>query len=416
MRSVWAIVTGVLILWAQGTCYGWHISGCVYCERNGNGVIDDEDTPLAGVVVLVAGAKDTFEATTGKSGCFFVPLPDEPDTYTVTLDESTLPADPTILLPEDGEYEFTLDYGSAWVEDADWLVDSPECRPQEDGACWLTGGGVKFDSTARMWCATHGPRHNFGGNVFPSCDPDPGDGGQWNHVAHSEKLHFLGTTIREVECGNAPGIEPGSESPVTPFNYIEFRGSGRLNGIRGNKDDYDMVYFFARCEDRNEPGSRGAKAGADIDRYFLHVFGDPDDPAGSTLLLVDMDGDPTTLDPITITGGNLQLHASSCDDGAKSLAAFRKDRPEQGAVFLRGDSNLDGVVDLADSIATLGSLYAGGPSLPCGDAADTNDDGQVDVSDVVMGLSHLFVGGTPIAEPYPEPWLDPTRDRLLCRP
>ena len=61
-------------------------------------------------------------------------------------------------------------------------------------------------------------------------------------------------------------------------------------------------------------GSKGANDGADVDRYFLHVFTDPSDPAGSTVLLVDVDGDPTTVDPVTITGGNMQMHASSCDD------------------------------------------------------------------------------------------------------
>jgi len=53
-----------------------------------------------------------------------------------------------------------------------------------------------------------------------------------------------------------------------------------------------------------------AKAGAYIDRYFLRVF----DGSGKTLLLIDGDGNPATVDPITITGGNLQLHVSSCDD------------------------------------------------------------------------------------------------------
>ena len=60
--------------------------------------------------------------------------------------------------------------------------------------------------------------------------------------------------------------------------------------------------------------SEGESAGAFIDRYFLHVFADLGDPVGSTLLLIDMDGDLSTVDPVLITGGNLQLHISSCDD------------------------------------------------------------------------------------------------------
>ena len=49
------------------------------------------------------------------------------------------------------------------------------------------------------------------------------------------------------------------------------------------------------------------------DRYFIHAFTDPADPQGSTVLLLDVDGDATTVDPALISGGNLQLHASSCD-------------------------------------------------------------------------------------------------------
>ena len=52
-----------------------------------------------------------------------------------------------------------------------------------------------------------------------------------------------------------------------------------------------------------------AKDGEDVDRYFLHVYS-----GDTTLLLLDVDGDPETIDPITITGGNIQIHASSCDD------------------------------------------------------------------------------------------------------
>jgi hypothetical protein len=180
--------------------------------------------------------------------------------------------------------------------------------------CWLTGGGVKFEPVVDQELAEHGPKDTLGGVVHPSCSARPADGGNWNHIAHRLKLHFQGRSIPTVNCGNVPGIDPGSESPVTPVNFIEFEGTGRLKGIHGNKVDYDLVYFFARAEDRNEPGNEHASAGEDIDKYFLHVFADPGDPEGTTLLLIDVDGDPATVDPITITGGNLQMHASSCEE------------------------------------------------------------------------------------------------------
>jgi hypothetical protein len=172
----------------------------------------------------------------------------------------------------------------------------------------MTGGGAKFSTITNIGMAQKGPQHSFGGNVNPSCSPFPGQGGQWNHIAHKDKLHFMGTVIQVVRCGNVPRIPEGSESPVTPFNFIESQGTGTLKGIKGNKDDYGIVNFFARVEDRNEPGSSGAKDGTLVDRYHLHVF----DSAGNTLLLVDGDAVAATVEPVLITHGNLQLHISSC--------------------------------------------------------------------------------------------------------
>lgn len=187
--------------------------------------------------------------------------------------------------------------------------------PKPEGRCWLTGGGAKFPSDDG-----HGPNHSWGGNVNPGCSPTAGEGGQWNHVDHDQEFHAQGRAIQVVRCGNVVGIPPGSTSPVTPFNFIEFQGTGTFKGVAGNKiEDVGEVFFFARAEDRNEPGSNGQNDGAGKDRYFLHVFSDPTNPAGTTLLLVDEDGDPTTVDPITITDGNMQLHISGCDKEKNQL-------------------------------------------------------------------------------------------------
>ncbi len=278
--------------------------GYIYCDVNQNGVIDSEDTPMAGVRIMI---DSSWDYTTDATGYFYFELPGNiGHTYVETLDESTLPSDFIYVIPASGVATFTVaEWGEHFYND--WLIDSSICR---EGKCWFTGGGAKFEPIVNDSLAVHGPKDSFGGNVYPGCNPDSGDGGQWNHIAHKLKLHFQGWTIHVEECGNVPGIEPGSESPVTPYNYIDFSGIGTLKGISGNKVDYGTVFFFAHCEDRNEPGSSGAKDGALIDRYFLHVF----DSTGATLLLIDMDGDPTTVDPVTITDGNFQLHISSCDN------------------------------------------------------------------------------------------------------
>ena len=235
-------------------------------------------------------------------------LPVEPGIYTVSIDLSTIPVDAVLQHPSAGSY--MVEVVSGMKERRDFILNAPVCGTE--GTCWMTAGGVKFENLMDIDAAQSGPKDSFGGNVNPSCSPEPGDGGNWNHISHSLKLHFKGTSIRVVRCGNVTGIDPGSESPVTPFNFIEFEGTGTLDGIKGNKFPKTDVSFFARVEDHNEPGNDNAADGKDVDRYFLRVF--EGGGAGTTHLLVDEDGDPSTVDPLSITGGNLQLHFSSCED------------------------------------------------------------------------------------------------------
>jgi hypothetical protein len=295
------------------------LDSTVYCDANGNSQIDvGVDLPLNGVGIDVSGDQGfAGSATTGMfsiDGYYTLSLSlTFPETYSVSIDESTIPGGAAVVQPTTGVYNITANaIGDRFTRN--FLVDQSACVDEPEGACWLTAGGVKFSSITGGSVAEHGPRHNLGGNVFPSCDPAPGNGGQWNHVDHSNKLHFQGFDIHTVACGNVSGIEEGSESPVTPFNYIEFAGTGRLQGIKGNKLGSVPVSFFARVEDRNEPGNDNAADGEDVDRYYIHVYSDDGDPFGTTLMLVDEDGDAMSIDPVTITGGNLRLHASSCDN------------------------------------------------------------------------------------------------------
>ena len=263
-----------------------------------------------GVTINVkdGGEQIIASGTTDSDGKYAI-LVDPSATYTVELDQNSLPAGASLLRPSSGSYVVDFQYDGAR---RDFIVDDASCG--DTGACWMTAGGVKFEAIMGTDAAQHGsggPKDSFGGNVNPSCSSEPGDGGNWNHVSHSEKLHLKGTTIEVVRCGNVVGIEPGSESPVTPFNFIEFKGTGTLSGIKGNKAPTVDIEFFARVEDHNEPGNDNAADGEDVDTYFLHAW---DAATNETLLVVDVDGDPGSVNPVTITGGNLQLHFSSCEN------------------------------------------------------------------------------------------------------
>ena len=294
---------GVLSCLASLTAVqAWDIEGFVRCPNQ---------TIFQGVVISVSGTScdGPFSSSgeTDGNGQYAISLPECPGTYTAIIDLSTLPADATLVSPGTVDFAITDQAIQAFV---DWTVDSSVCG---QGLCWFTGGGMKIDNLLNIPVAEKGLKQSFGGNVYPGCSPTAGDGGNWNHIARDLKLHFQGRSIQEVNCGNVtPPPGPGSNSPKTPFNFLECQGTGTLKGVMGNKADYGTVTFFARFEDRNEPGHKGPNDGALIDRYYLRVT----DSSGVVRLLINSNtsSDPADMDPAPITAGNFQIHVSSCDN------------------------------------------------------------------------------------------------------
>ena len=84
---------------------------------------------------------------------------------------------------------------------------------------------------------------------------------------------------------------------------------------------------------------------------------------------------------------------------------------QRAPLFLRGDFNASGGVDMSDAIATFGYLFLGGSASSCLDAGDANDDDKVDLSDGIFELNYLFAGGAATPAPGPrECGLDLTND------
>lgn len=86
----------------------------------------------------------------------------------------------------------------------------------------------------------------------------------------------------------------------------------------------------------------------------------------------------------------------------------------QDAPFLRGDSNLDGVVNITDAVLVLRVLFLGDAPRGCDDALDLDDDGEVSLEDCVLGLQFLFLDGPEPPAPFGQCGLDPTPDGLWC--
>ena len=82
--------------------------------------------------------------------------------------------------------------------------------------------------------------------------------------------------------------------------------------------------------------------------------------------------------------------------------------------FIRGDSDGDGELSIADPVRTLNYLFLGTVALSCLDAADANDSGGLDLSDATFTLGFMFIGDRAPPSPFPGRGSDPTSDGLGC--
>ena len=87
----------------------------------------------------------------------------------------------------------------------------------------------------------------------------------------------------------------------------------------------------------------------------------------------------------------------------------------QDSSFVRGDTNHDGTIDIADVISILSFLFvAGTPTPPCFDALDINDSGNLDLADPISLIDITFLGAPPPPEPFMNCGRDLTADSLTC--
>ncbi|MEM7235562.1 MAG: hypothetical protein AAF517_25540 [Planctomycetota bacterium] len=72
-------------------------------------------------------------------------------------------------------------------------------------------------------------------------------------------------------------------------------------------------------------------------------------------------------------------------------------------VFVRGDVNQSGSLEISDAVSLLGYLFLGEQALAtCLDAADVDGNFRVDISDPLFLLNYLFLGGRQVPRPFPD--------------
>jgi hypothetical protein len=98
----------------------------------------------------------------------------------------------------------------------------------------------------------------------------------------------------------------------------------------------------------------------------------------------------------------------------EGIAAFASPPAGDGG-FRRGDSDLNGALDITDAILNLSYQFVGDFEPPCLDALDWDDSGVIDVSDPIGSLTRQFLGGAPSPPPGSDTCgVDPTEDSLTC--
>ncbi len=179
------------------------------------------------------------------------------------------------------------------------------------------------------------------------------------------------------------------------------------------------------------PGFAQAKVDSETGLATIGVVfrlsGEPDLPAGDGLHFADLlfsvaDDAAETEHSITLLerGGSPEIitlvnpsvggtsEVAPVLEGGSLTVAVATDR------FIRGDSNGDADVNVADAVFSLNRLFGDGIPPPCAKAADANDDGDFNIADPIRVLNFLFVDAIALPAPYPNAGNDPTPDELTC--
>lgn len=185
--------------------------------------------------------------------------------------------------------------------------------------------------------------------------------------------------------------------------------------------------FFLPLGDWEFPCNDNTTIGAG-EYLVLFLDGDMDDPDD---LHVSFAPDPT--EDLVLVYGN-EFFTVDADDNIPDLSFGRN--PDGGsdivllltptpgaansdpffppdAMFIRGDANEDGVVDMADIDELTVLVFDPSQQGPCPDRLDTNDDGEIGVIDITF-LSTALAMTSPLPAPFPDPGFDPTADDIPC--
>lgn len=244
-----------------------------------------------------------------------------------------------------------------------------------------------------------------------------------NLGADAEFIHFLHQDIfafpgqREVRTpvvmctlGELDGItiSLSSSSPAVRLESIDFR-DGELDGHR------TPLSWISSCKSLVADGYISSTFAIDIWTGSSTLPAFRDRRVADLVFSVPPDAQPDThaLVRFETTPGN-QLFPPIRNEFVRSGESLRHGScgvrihiKTESDLFIRGDGNRDGRVNLADAALTILYLFRGDvTSPPCEDAADVDNSGRIELSDPIRLLVYLFLDGPPPAPPFPYPGQD----------
>jgi hypothetical protein len=120
------------------------------------------------------------------------------------------------------------------------------------------------------------------------------------------------------------------------------------------------------------------------------------DITGDDTIVVSIDnglGSPPVANVVVVAGASFDAVAGSTG-GSIAITLQVETR------FIRGDCNDDGIVDIADGVFAIGTLFYG-YTAACPAACDANDDSFGDLSVAIYVLNYQFLDGPPPPAPFP---------------
>lgn len=116
-----------ILMASSNAALAHYLDGRVYCDANGNGLIDSADFNISGAIVRADEA--SLGSFRGESmppnGYYNVALPDGIyATYLASLEMSSLPADASVLSPENNQATIAVTPENVTPQQ-DWLINSP---------------------------------------------------------------------------------------------------------------------------------------------------------------------------------------------------------------------------------------------------------------------------------------------------